>query len=313
MTSGPSQVDAEGISVGPRANKTQKIVAYAIGLALLAAAVWAVAAHDTRGTWEALRGAPAWLVIAAFVLPLVNWFLMSATFSMLIRPFGQVGRGEMAALIGASWLLNYLPMRPGLVGRVAYHKTINRIPVRDSVKTIAANIGCGIAAFLLGTALALLDSAQSREGSGAVLIGAALVSAVLLALGFTPRRWWGEWATLAPATLFRFFDLMVWAARYWVVFRLVGAPVDISAALAVAVVSQVVSLIPFIGNGFGLREWAVGLTAAALPAWMVAADGPQSQVGLAADLVNRAAELASAVPVGLLSVWWLARAAPRRP
>jgi uncharacterized membrane protein YhdT len=312
MTSRPSQVGADGIPVGPRAHKLQKIIAYAIGLALLAAAVWAVASHDLRGTWGALRGAPAWLVVAAFVLPLLNWFLMSATFSVLIRPFGRVGRGEMAALIGASWLLNYLPMRPGLVGRVAYHKTVNRIPVRDSVKTIAANIGCGIGAFALGSALAVLASSQAGESSGTVLIGAMVVSAVLLATGFTPSRWWGPWATLAPATLFRFFDLMVWAARYWVVFRLVGAPVDISAALAVAVVSQVVSLVPFIGNGFGLREWAVGLTAAALPAWMVDAGSSHSQVGLAADLVNRAAELAGAIPVGLLSVWWLARAAPRR-
>jgi len=64
--------------------------------------------------------------------------------------------------------------------------------------------------------------------------------------------------------------------------------------VALAIVSQIAMLVPIAGNGLGLREWAIGLTAASLT-------GLDPQAGLAADLVNRAVEVLVAVPVGLLS------------
>ena len=71
--------------------------------------------------------------------------------------------------------------------------------------------------------------------------------------------------------------------------------------------AQAAALVPFLGNGLGLTEWAVGLTAAALPSWMAGGVGPEQSVGLLAALVNRAAEVAVALPVGLVSAWWLSR------
>lgn len=290
----------------------RRAVGFAVGMALLLAAVWAVASQDMAGTWSAAARRPQGLAIVA-ALSVLNWVLMSATFSALMQPFGRVGRREMSALIGASWLLNYLPMRPGLLGRVAYHKAVNGIPVADSIKTIAGNVACGFVAMGCVAGIALsFRVAQAGDLvwiAGLVLCPAVMVAGSLAAaaLGRPLLRSW------ALASLLRYLDLLVWAIRYWTVFWMVGHEMHPVEALAVACVSQAVSLVPIVGNGLGLREWAVGLTAAALPVWMTDSGAAARDVGLAADLVNRAAELAGALPVGLLSAYWLARrrAGPR--
>ncbi len=310
MTQEPDTPAAPVARTHRRPKRGRQVAGFAIGGLLLIAAVWAVASQDAGATWAALRGAPAWMLGAAFLLPFVNWMLMSATFSALMKPHGAVGRAEMAALIGASWLLNYLPMRPGLLGRVAYHKAVNRIAVPGSLKAIGGNIGAGFAAMGLG-ALVAASAGLSTVPSFAWVdrwAGVVAASPLLLLLGAcvgagtlrspVVRSW-------TVASFLRYLDLLVWAARYAIVFRMVGRDVDVFGAIAIATVSQAASLVPIAGNGLGLREWAVGLTAAALPAWMAGDMG--REVGLAADLVNRAAEVAAAVPVGVASVWWLVR------
>lgn len=299
-----------------RPSRWRAIAGFTVGLLLILAAVWAVASQDVAATWGAIRAAPAWMVAAAFVLPLGNWALMSATFSALMKPFGKVERGEMAALIAASWLLNYLPLRPGLMGRVAYHKAVNRIAVRDSLKTIAGNVGCGFVAMGFGALVAASAGLGTDRSftwidrwSGVVAAAPAFVLlAIALGVRMTRAPLAASWA---DASLLRYADLLVWAARYAIVFRIVGHEIDVFGAVAIATVSQAASLVPIVGNGLGLREWAVGLTAAAMPAWMLGQGDMAREAGLAADLVNRGAEVCAAAPVGLASAWWLGRRRPR--
>lgn len=292
---------------GAPPRRARAVIGFTVGVVLLAAAVWAVTGQRDAMT-QALasaRAAPWWLGALALGLPLVNWLLMTAVFQVLMRPHGRVAPAEMAALIGASWLLNYLPLRPGLLGRVAYHKAVNEIPVAASVKAVLGNIGSGLVALALGGLLAFLFAgADPGPSLGAVGAAAGALTAVSAA---ARGRTWGP---VASATMIRFVDVLVWGARYWVTFRLVGAPIDPVAALAVGVVSQTASLVPIVGNGLGLREWAVGLTVAALPVVFMAGSG--TGVGLTADLVNRAAEVVAAVPVGLGALWYLHTLTRRR-
>jgi hypothetical protein len=102
--------------------------------------------------------------------------------------------------------------------------------------------------------------------------------------------------------------MLIWVLRYWVVFRLVGSSLSIPQSAAIAAVCQLTLNVPLVGNGLGLREWAVGLTASRLPPGLFDARGRiDMSVGLAADLANRIAELVIAVPAGLLCAAWLAR------
>ena len=290
--------------------RPRSVLFVVIGLALAGLAVW----HATRGNgggaiaqaWAAARAAPSWLKAGALALPAANWALTSALFFTLTRAYGRVGAGEMGALIGAAGLYNYLPLRPGLVGRVAYHRAVNGIAVMSSVRVLATTIalsGVGIALLLICSLGAARLSAPA--GKAAVIVAPALIAA--LVAGYARSRELASWR-LGAALALRYVDLLVWTARYAVVFALIGRSLDFSQAAAIAGVSQVVGVIPLAGNGLGLREWAVGWAAAALPAWYVAGPAaPSTEVGLSADLLHRAAELPAAIVIGLISTAWLTR------
>lgn len=283
----------------PARSRARSLIGFVIGLLLLAAAVWAVAAQrDELGTaWQAVRTAPAWMLAAAVALPVVNNVVIAGVFWVLTRRYGRVGPGEMTAVIGVAWLLNYLPLRPGMFGRIAYHKAVNGIRVADSVRVLFQNLACGGAASALALGIILGVAGSPRLAEPwvfSMLLGApaAILVAGIVVPGRSLRR------ALAAGVLLRYVDLLVWGARYALVFALVGSPISLSGALAVAIVCQAALLVPFVGNGMGIREWAVGLTAAALPAAFLGIDAGRA-AGLMADLVNRGAELMAAIPVGL--------------
>ncbi|MFN0012882.1 MAG: hypothetical protein ACKVS8_14710 [Phycisphaerales bacterium] len=273
---------------------------YVVGVLLLGGAlVWVWREGATlRGAWGQAARAPAWMVAALLLLPLASWCCTTALFLVLTRRHGRVGTREMGALIGAAWLLNYLPLRPGMVGRVAYHKAVNGIRVRDSVRVVAQAIACTAAA-----AIALAATAGTM-GAHTWLLGLPLVA--VAAAAFVVRwRWVNRWAPYEPplatrllwAVGIRYVDMAIWSARYWLAFGVIGAPLPFDQAALVAAVAQVAMLAPI---ALGVREWVVGLFSAV------------TVVGLAADVVNRAAEIVGAIPVGLLSLAWLSRRAQGR-
>jgi hypothetical protein len=257
-----------------------------------------------RDQWAAAGGQAPWaggrwgLAALAVALPVVNLACTSGAFWVITRRYGRVGFGEMGALIAAASLLNYLPMRPGLLGRVAYHRIVNGVPVWASVRVVIAVLACtGIGAGLLMASAMLVGPAA---GTGATL--AAIAAPGVLLAGAWAVAWAKEhpWSSYAAAALFRYVDILVWAGRYAVAFALWGQPIGLGTAAIVASITQIVTLIPLAGNGLGLREWSVGYTAR----WLGAA---ATEVGLAADLVNRFFELIGAVPLGLIGLVWLTR------
>ncbi|MFG0283759.1 MAG: hypothetical protein ACF8R7_04995 [Phycisphaerales bacterium JB039] len=276
-----------------------RLIGSILGAGLFVAAIWAAASKP--GAWEAVASARGdWrLWSLAIGLPLLNLLLVAMSFWALLNRFGRVEPGETVALISSAWLLNYLPMRPGLVGRVAYHKVVNRISVRASAGITVLGLVCSGtgAAIALGVTILLGTGATALMWVGALSLPAVAIACASAALWASHSPMWRLGAALA----LRYVDLLVWAGRYGVTFALVGSPISVDTAVALAVASQIAMLVPVAGNGLGLREWAIGLTAASLAA-------APTEAGLAADLVNRAAEVLAAVPAGLLG----ARAVSRR-
>jgi hypothetical protein len=310
---------ATGASVGPR--RLRPLVGFLIGLALLAAALVAVGSRweVLSQEWASRGGGSLWidgrwaLALAVLLLPLGNWLCTSAAFWSLTRRYGRIGLWEMAALIATAGLLNYLPLRPGLVGRVAYHRLVNGIAVRQSVKVLIAILACSALA-----AVVLLGAAAAAGVGADVTVTVAAVAApgVVLAgaWGIAWAREW-SWAPYLAAASFRYLDMLAWTGRYAAAFALWGTPIGLGPAAVFAAVSQVVSLVPLAGNGLGLREWGTGYTAQ----WLVAAGvvavadaAGARELGLAADLINRAGELIALVPVGILGWVWVTRQVARR-
>lgn len=258
------------------------------GALLLGAAAWAVMGR--RETFEQALGAmqrpdaaQLALLLGSVVINVVGTGVM---FSVLMARYGRVGRLEMQAIIATAALLNVLPLRPGLLGRIAWHKAINEIPASATVVVSlqAAGLSVGVAAYV---ALALLGAAAGFP----LWVSAGLPVPVLAAL----RR-----ERLAAAALVRYLEVLVLAARYHAAFALVGSPVEVEQALAFACVGVVAGLFPLLGNGLGVREWAVGAAAQMLTPYVL-------QQGLAADLLNRAAELLVVLILGLAGAAWLGR------
>lgn len=282
---------------------------FAIAGALLCAAAVAISGHRSEFTQaiKSVSNAHPALIAGAFALPLVNWALMGLSFWLLMKRHGPVGLKEVSCLIGAAWLLNYLPLRPGLLGRVAYHKAVHGIPVMATVRVTLTSIACAAAAIAL-LVLAAVAAATLTGDDALQFVTLAIGPTVLLALAALIAARTARPAHLITTVLLRYADLFVWACRYWIVFSMIDHPIAWPAAGAMAAVVQVAMLVPIVGNGLGLREWTVGLTSAALPPGLVSARGTLSTtIGLAADLTNRLAEVCCAVPVGLLSAAYLAR------
>lgn len=300
-----------------RGRRARRIAGFVVGVVLLGAAVWTVRGQwdPMREAWGRLGGGWRWAIPVLLGLPLVSWALVSWTFAVLTKPDAQgrwrVGMGEMAALIGVSGLANYLPMKPGLVGRVAYHKAVNGIPVAESAGVIAANVGCGFAGCVLVVA-AGVGAIGAERWLGGWGHGAWGLPACVVIPGVV--LWWIGWGSGAGRTRrwswavgLRYADTLAWAVRYWVVFGVVGKSITPAQAAVFAAASNVAMLVPVAGNGLGVREWAIGLLAPALPGWL--GEAGSLREALSADLINRVAEVAVTIPLGLVCGGWVVRRA----
>lgn len=280
-----------------------RLVGVGVGVLLFAAAVTAITmrSDDLSGAISAAREAPSWLFLALLASIATGPLLTGASFHVLTRRYGRVGLPEMVALITGAWLLNYLPLWPGLASRVAYHKAVNRIRVADSTQVIVqASLLSALAASILAVLLIAVARPLGMTGTGAValsLAGGLGAAALALIRSSGPEHAWRPYAALALRTL----ELVNWAVRYALAITIVGGSITAEGALAIAALVRLALLVPIAPNGIGVREWAIGLSAAAIAAGMT------TELGLAAGLLDRAFEVAVAVPMGLLAAGLLAK------
>lgn len=301
-----------------------------VGAMLLAAAIWVVATQGPmlNNVWTSLRAAPFWMIIALVLLPLVNWALTSVVFWLLTRQHGRVGLGEMAALIGSAWLLNMLPMKPGLVARVAYHRAISSISIVQSTVVLLQALVTGALAIVLcvGTVLVVdadlraIISQQSRPVPILMIVTGAVLLAVLGARvlqrrvrttqGIRNTEYLPRLHVAVVVVAVRILETGVWALRYGLCFAVIGVDVSWGVCVVIAGVSQLAGQSPV---QFGVREWVVGISAAVLGAKAAPTAGGAAigvagaATGLTVDLINRAAEVVCALPVGLFSYLWVLR------
>ena len=182
-----------------------------LGTVLLVSAIATVAVrHELIGeALDAVR-APALPQVGLLVGTVVaNLLLTGLLFSLLISRYGKVGVVEMQALIASAALLNFLPLRPGLLGRITYHRAINQIPIAATLKTTLQALGLSVA--LAGyVALALLVAARLEVPLWAA-IGLALP---LLAAAASVKRW----RLIAAAAAIRYVEVLLLAVRYHAAF-----------------------------------------------------------------------------------------------
>ncbi len=264
---------------------------FAVGLGLLVAATWMMwRQRETVGAAIAsVRSARA----ADFALLLggvaANVVLSAFVLRSLLARYGRVGVIEMPMVVASATMLNAIPMRPGLFGRVAYHRVVNGIAVADTAKTVAQ---AAVITAIVAAWIAVVAAVSIRLGASLWYGVAGPVPFLVAGAAFRAPRW------LLVATLLRYAEVLVWAVRYHAAFALIGSPIAHDTALAFACVSMIASMIPFLSGGLGVREWAIGLLSPLLA-------GVPLEIGVTADLVNRAAAIVVVGAMGVPATVWV--------
>ncbi len=297
--------------------RARRVVGFVVGIALLGGAVFAVVrnAGPIEAAFDRVTSGAWWLLPALLILPLAHVPLTGLVFWAATPPGAdgraRVGVREMAALIAMGNLANYLPLRPGMVARIAYHRAVNGISVVESAKILGTVVasGLGAACLLVAAALAAAHSAGGTIPLLPVAVLSLPVAVGLLGVVYfreggsviasAPSRWW------LVVTL-RYIDLAAWSVRYALAFWAIGITLTSAQAALYAVVANIAMLIPIAGNGLGVREWVVGLVGPLLPGTILGASTAKAE-GLSADLLNRSAEVITSIALGTLGGWWMTR------
>lgn len=280
-------------------SKTRSAVMFVVSMILLVGAGYFVysATDGLDGVWGSIKSAPWWMIVLIVLGPMGNHVSVALCLQALQSRHGKVGLIEMYVLVGSAWLFNYMPMRPGLIGRIGYHKSINNIRLRDSLESsVWSGILAGIAnGLMLPIAFVMMMVPEENAGWSLLLPFVPVVVAFVVSMLLSgPKK-----KLIVLALAYRQLDVIVWLGRYWLAFEVLGLDVSIGDIAVISAVSQLASLMPLTGSGIGFREWAVGL--------MASAGGHAMGTAMAGDLINRAAETLVVVPVGLICTALVAR------
>ncbi|MDF1808190.1 MAG: hypothetical protein P1U42_00685 [Phycisphaerales bacterium] len=287
----------------PKSSNRSRRLGFLFGIILLiGAAIYLISDPDSLKEFaDKIVHAPRWAGLVVIFGPIINWICVGLCLHALMRRHGKVGRREMLALVGSAWLLNHLPMRPGLVGRIGYHAKINKIRVRDSIgasiwSMVHAAVANGIA---LGIVILLPADTPLIE-----LIGYLSIPIVVFALmSFGAFQFNASQGYLILGLFFRNADLLIWMIRYAAAFTLLGFQITPMQIVIITAVSQIAQVIPITGGGLGLREWGVGIAAGM--ASKTTSVTMRTAVG--ADVINRVAETIIVIPLGIICTGLVAR------
>ncbi len=305
-------MELDGESVGDSVSKKAKRlglrerIGFVTGIVLLgAAAAYLISEPEQFGKFvEQIKDAPAWAITVVLIGPIFNWVCVGLCLHALVRRHGEVGRLEMLALVGSAWLLNHLPMRPGLIGRIGYHAKINSIRVRDSIEaSLWSVIHAAIAnAIALGLVLMVPTDLSLGMLVGVLLLPTAIAGVIGGVLMFSRPRV----GLLLFGFVYRGLDLFVWMARYAAAFAMLGIAVSPIQIVLITAASQIAQLIPLTGAGLGFREWGVAIAAKMSGGIGIGSGVGSAGAGLSmrsaigADVINRIAETAIVIPLGLV-------------
>ena len=283
-------------SEAPRRPRGLRLLAFGVSLGLLAGAIVVVISHrsELTSTLEAISHPAPLPVIVLLVSMVGSLALTGLLFGILTRRYGDVGWWRMQQLIAASALLNYLPLRAGMFSRIAWHHRVDRIPIINSTKVVfQAMAVTGAVLLQIGIALGLW---WWLGGSIVAWMLVPVISIVLCVM--TPNL-----RLIGLLTGIRLADYGLAVVRYWAAFSLIGVTLSTEATMLIAALAMAASMIPFFANGLGIREWVVGMTVG------VVSDLPAGiELGIVADVVNRAAELLIVIPLGVAAMIVLGKA-----
>lgn len=269
-----------------------RLAAMLISLLMLAGAVVLIVNQRERlePALQAMSHPGIETILILVTSMLIGLVLTGLQFQLLMARHG-IPAIEMQGLIAASALLNFLPMKAGLLGRIAYHQVSHGVHPMETAKVMILARVAGLAIIgLTAGSLFLHDWSTGPLWAWALI--PAMIPGWLVMLAAT--------RTAGLVMLLKYMDLVLMAIRYRCAFHMMDQTIGFDICLALAAIGMLAGAIPFLSGGLGLREWLVGWLATILvmlPASL--------ELGILADLINRATELVVVLPVGGVALLWL--------
>jgi hypothetical protein len=291
-----------------------QLIGFAIGLAML---IWCIRTALKGGDWERLRHANPWLVAGLAGCSLASLLVNGAVFWLVIRPTHPLRLVHLELLNLATSVLNYAPIRLGLIARVAYHVRVDRMSLLLIGGWLAA-IGYTLV-LTMGAVMVITLMREKYEWSwpvwaivltialaacGGLTIAAINSAQAILGIEFVERVGKGMHKMLRqPAALWgaiglRVVDIAAFTGRMACAAAILGLSLNASEIVLLAVTALAMSLFPL--GRVGYREAGVAFFAQFLGMSGAEFDAARNQLAL----VESAGEAIVAVPLGAMALLW---------
>jgi hypothetical protein len=283
-----------------------QLLGFAIGIALLAWCIHAAIKGGGEG-WQKIRSADTWLIAGLIGCTIVSLLCNGAMFWIVVRPLHPLRLVDMQLFNLAAGVLNYAPVRAGLLARIAYHVRVDRIgllTIGGWFAAIGYTLVLTLSAIVLATVIrptfdwiwALLIVAQLVVGG--LITGSVMGLPIVQRIGRGMDRMLRERAALWGAIVLRLIDVAAYTGRMWCAARILEIQLSLSSVLLLSIAAIAVSMNPL--GRIGFREAGVAFFAAYLGMSGEDFEAQRSQLAL----IESAGEAIITIPLGAIALLW---------
>ena len=298
--------EPEVLAPASRGRLGLKIVGFIVGLSLLG---WIIYDAISTQQFAGLANARWWQFALLLGCTLISVAANGAIFWAIIRTVAPVRLWDIQCVNAAVNLLNYAPIRLGMVTRVTHHRRVDRLPYSILLGWYAAlaglmfmTLGCVLAATLVRPQIDLWWLA--------LLTGMLVIGCSLSVWIGSHRLLAGKWQNaskmiavpraVALAVALRLVDMAAYGGRLYLAIAILGVDVSPRDAVYLTIISMVSTLAPV--GSVGFREFAIAKLGPLLT-------NPSLREHIdAAVLLDRAGEVVIFIPLGVLALLWMTRA-----
>ena len=289
-----------------------QLIGFAIGVGLIA---WlAQSAFQTDG-WEELRDRATPGTLAGLIAcSLASIFINGMNFWIVVRPVRREGFWAIQNVNATASMLNFAPIRLGLVSRYIYHMRVDRMSflfVTGWIFAIVISLMIVMGSASLATVLyPSIDIWWVLLASTPIILTIILLPSLIRIPAIQKKtrgseRMLSDRTALSGSLILRFLDLLTWAGRLWFASVLLDTGLSPGDVLLLSIFAVIMSLNPL--GRIGFREAAIAWIAPMLAESTLSGDQLDAQFAQLA-LIESGAEAMVVIPVGLIAgIWWILR------
>lgn len=283
-----------------------QLIGFTIGIALL---VWCINNAIRGGDWSRIAEADPLLVAALLSCSIISLLANGTIFFVTIRPVQPLRWSDLQLVNLTTSILNYAPIRLGLIARIAYHIRVDRVPVLRLGGWFAAvltTMALCMSAAVVATALRpQFDLIWLALLAGQIILGGLLLQAmmsqsIIVRYGRGMHHMLSHPTALWGAIALRLIDIAAFVCRMACAVAIMKLELSAADIVLLALATLALTMNPL--GRFGFREAGVAIVAQRL-ASDVSIEQLEGQMAQLA-LVESAGEALVFIPLGALALLW---------